>query len=202
MLFGAGFPELTAVVKQNAGQEEAVVQHRVRLRDGGAAPHHLRGVLKQAAPTGMVVSAGRGGPSESISVLFEERTSEACQPWIGNARYLLLDEAIILLLFVAKIFRTGQQRLHFFLPQQLQLPTLGFQPEGSRAGKRTSDFDKGAGRQIGALPESGVIAPDPKGHAVFGVDQLDDEVGFLVSRGPGHDGFHLGVDLSFPRSIA
>ena len=68
----AHFPELTAVVNQNTGDQQITIESGVSCAKRIGAPHHLRGMPKQTAPKGMMVSPGGGSSTKARAELRQE----------------------------------------------------------------------------------------------------------------------------------
>jgi hypothetical protein len=63
----AVFPKLAAVVKEDAGDEEVLIELWVNGAEGAAGAGHLGDVLDQTATAGVVILAGGGGAAEALA---------------------------------------------------------------------------------------------------------------------------------------
>src|SRR5437899_12798501 len=61
------FPQFSAIVKQNAGQQKIGVQLWIEWRDLPCDAHHLGGVLDQSATARMMIIAGSSGATKPIA---------------------------------------------------------------------------------------------------------------------------------------
>src|SRR5438034_11458364 len=61
------FPQFSAIVKQNAGQQKIGIQLWIERRDLLCDAHHLGGVLDQSATARMMIIAGSSGATKTLA---------------------------------------------------------------------------------------------------------------------------------------
>ena len=67
------FPKLAGVVKKNSGNEQIEIQLRIQRRDRTREPHHLRGVLNETAPAGMMIIPRRGRAAKTLAPFLQKQ---------------------------------------------------------------------------------------------------------------------------------
>ena len=59
------FPKLAGIVEENPGDQQIKVEIGIKRRDLRGDPHHLGGVLEQAAAARVMIGARTGGVSKT-----------------------------------------------------------------------------------------------------------------------------------------
>src|SRR5213076_3215273 len=73
------FPELSGIVKQNAGDEQVEIELRIKRRDHYRHPHHLGDVLDEPAAARVMIRTRAGGAAKTLAMLRYERFTERAQ---------------------------------------------------------------------------------------------------------------------------
>ena len=66
------FPKFARIVKENPGEKKIDVQLGIERAENEGDTHHLRGVLDQSAPAGMMIITRGGGASKAIAEILQE----------------------------------------------------------------------------------------------------------------------------------
>lgn len=178
--FGVGiFPEFSAVVKEDGGDEEVVVEVGVDGGDGVCGAHHLGDVFDDAAAAGVVVFFGGGGAAEAVAVVVDEELAKGFEARVGEVVEEGKEVLPIGVLFFAEGGVTGEESGLFVLVKFAKFPFLGVEAE-LVLGPGAGELDEGGGGEgMGGFPLR-VVVPDFESEAAGGIGEGPFEEGLSV----------------------
>ncbi len=130
------FPELAAVVEEDAGADKVPVQAGIDRHKRRAGAHHLRGVFKQAATPRVVVIARRRRPAEFLAMFLEIGFRQQPQARVGDGFHERGDIGPIALQRRAAFGSAGEEVGDFLLlqgahPEAVDVEAVLIPPEGA-----------------------------------------------------------------------
>jgi len=188
------FPELAAVVKEHAGQEQIPVQRGINPADRVGGSHHLGDVFHQSAPPCMVVVARRRRSPEPLAEPVQVELAQAAHPGIVQTPHKISDGDIILRLPAPQIFRSAEHGFDLLSAECLDRCVARFDAEIS-LGPGSAHRDKIPANEPTEDRIERRVFPGPEDEVVSGVRQLRFQEGLSSLRGPLGESLQLGVNL-------
>lgn len=147
--FGVGvFPEFSAVVEENAGDEEVLVEVGVSDGNGFGGAHHLSDVFDEAATAGVVVFASGSGAAEAVTEFFEEEFGESGEAGVGKVGDAGFDFPVVGGLFGEGFGIAGEELVGFVFGEGFEGPGRAIEAP-LVFGEDAGEAEGGSGVEVG-----------------------------------------------------